>query len=273
MKNKPVIIAATIFLLIFIALSTFLYHLYKLRPYLSISENPDVLKHFPAIFSYHDTNVSSYITQNYYPNNDTKEIIKKTESLFPTQKELFLPDSEKKIQPYIEEIVPNNLEKFVSSFIKYNIKHDIERSKNLKKELADYADVYVVTVIVSHSNHFAAGSCNRSLHLKSLVPQNLSRRAKTADTIFTILNDMSVKAKNFGIKAISYGNTIINNYLRVLFVSPANVYDDCKDDHKGSYAQSSEDNCQLVISDLFFIGWFIIGRPLTKIYPIYFFRI
>ena len=138
MKNKPVIIAVAIIFLVFITLSTFLYHLYKLRPYLAISENPEVLKHFPAKFSYDDTNVSSYITQSYYPNNDTKEIIKKTESLFPTQKELFLPDSEKKIQPYIEEIVPNNLEKFVSSFIKYNIKHDIERSKNLKKELADY---------------------------------------------------------------------------------------------------------------------------------------
>ena len=104
MKNKPVIIAVAIIFLVFITLSTFLYYLNNLRPYLAISENPEVLKHFPAKFSYDDTNVSSYITQSYYPNNDTKEIIKKTESLFPTQKELFLPDSEKKIQPYIEEI-------------------------------------------------------------------------------------------------------------------------------------------------------------------------
>ena len=141
MKKKVVIAAIAIFLFIFIALSTFLLLLNRVGPYLDISENPEILKYFPSRLSYDDRNVSSYITQNYYPTKETKELIKNTEPLFPTQKELFLPDSEKKIQPYIEEIVPNNLNKFVSSYIKYNIRNDIKETKDLKQQLAEY-DAY-----------------------------------------------------------------------------------------------------------------------------------
>lgn len=135
MKKKVIIVAIAIFLFIFIALSTFLLFLNRVGPYLDIAENPEILTYFPPRFSYNDTNMSSYITQSYYPKSKTKELIKNIEPLLPTQKDLFNPDSEQKIQPYLEDIVPDNLNKFVSSYIKYNIRDDIKKTKDLKKEL------------------------------------------------------------------------------------------------------------------------------------------
>ena len=137
--NKKVTIALTIVsLFIIIPISFAIYYIYKIQPYAAIVGNPDVLKYLKPHYSYNDTNISSYITQNYYPSKETKDYLKRSEPLIPAQKDLFNPDFDQKLQTNIEDIVPYNFKDFVPSFIQYNIKSKIKRTKTLEKDLEDY---------------------------------------------------------------------------------------------------------------------------------------
>lgn len=137
MKKKIAIAVIIICLLIIIPISFAIYCVNKLKPYTEIVGNSDVLKYLKPHYSYDDTNIRSYITERYYPKKETKELLKKVEPLLPAQKDLFNPDSEQKLQTYIDEVVPDNFKDF-ASYTQYNIKDKINRTKNLEKDLERY---------------------------------------------------------------------------------------------------------------------------------------
>ena len=137
MKKNIAIAVTIVCLLILIPISFILFYVNKIQPYAEIVGNSEVLDYFKPNYSYNDTNISSYITEKYYPKKDTKELLKKVEPLIPAQKDLFNPDAEQKLQTYIEEVVPENFKDFIS-YTQYNIKDKIKRTKNLEKDLEKY---------------------------------------------------------------------------------------------------------------------------------------
>ena len=136
---KKLLIIFFVFCILIVLGFVFCLYQYKaITPYKEVLNDSRLLDFCKTKYSYEDSNVSDYITQTYYPNGKNKEKLIELEPSLPGPKDLFNPDIEQKIMKDIEELVPDNFDKFISSFIQYNIRDDIKKKKSLKKDLDDY---------------------------------------------------------------------------------------------------------------------------------------
>lgn len=125
-------------LLVFGYQSYQLYQYKKIEPYLNVVNDSSLLDFCKRHYYHHDNALKSYMTEEYYPNGKYKEKLIEMEPMLPRPKDLFNPDSEKKIMKDIEELVPDNFDTFISFLIKERFQKNINSKKSLQKELAEY---------------------------------------------------------------------------------------------------------------------------------------
>ena len=135
-KTKRLVIII-VFLLLSVSIFS-LYHIYKVAYCFELANTPEILAFYADNRDYDDMNVVSLITRNFFPNKETKGKIQTLSSVIPSQKDLFNEEIDQKVIEETKNIIPNNIDIFKNSFIKYNIREKIIRTKSLEKDLIEY---------------------------------------------------------------------------------------------------------------------------------------